>query len=409
MTIQRRAGIRVVLLMVLALLALQLPGTVYAVNIVSTVNIVYDVADFQLYTGSIEKDVDYNIRQKTETTTTGIMILRNTSKTGLMYRIDKTSYGGTNASTNKVVETRNYYMCVRLRLTDDYDWPAKISQLAEHKDYIPLTELSEFKVFLNGRGYSGDGYVRYYNGTYSEIDIGIPIANDIVSIILSPNSFTYDGKAKIPDVVSARLKNGDLVNGRMYDVFYVDANDRDITPINPGTYYVLLKGTGIYGTGRKAFTIEGGSEALHVHIWDSGTITTQPTATSPGIKIYTCTVCGETKTEVIPKLKITVPWKPSMQKPVAGKTRITVKWKHFRQTSKKQKKIWKKIRKVQVQCAADKTFRNNVKTTTAGKSKTKAAIRGLKKNTTYYVRVRYFDGTGYSKWSSVKKIKTKKN
>jgi (E)-4-hydroxy-3-methylbut-2-enyl-diphosphate synthase len=32
----------------------------------------------------------------------------------------------------------------------------------------------------------------------------------------------------------------------------------------------------------------------------------------------------------------------------------------------------------------------------------------LAKKTNYYVRVRYFDGTGYSKWSSVKKIKTKK-
>ena len=61
-----------------------------------------------------------------------------------------------------------------------------------------------------------------------------------------------------------------------------------------------------------------------------------------------------------------------------------------------------------IQCATDKAFKNIVKTTTVGKNKTKAAIKGLKKNTTYYVRVRYYDGTGYSTWSSVKKIKTKK-
>ena len=42
-----------------------------------------------------------------------------------------------------------------------------------------------------------------------------------------------------------------------------------------------------------------------------------------------------------------------------------------------------------------------------GKKKTKAVIKGLAKKTTYYVRVRYFDGTGYSAWSGVKKIKTK--
>lgn len=33
---------------------------------------------------------------------------------------------------------------------------------------------------------------------------------------------------------------------------------------------------------------------------------------------------------------------------------------------------------------------------------------GLKKKTTYDVRVRYYDGKGYSSWSKVKKIKTKK-
>ena len=393
------------LILMLAILFVMLPDTASAENTVSSVNIKYDVADFQLYTGSIEKDVNNNITLKTEITTDGVTINRNFSNTGLEYKIGINSYSGTNASTSNVVESRSYYMCIHLQLNSGYDWPAEISRLAKQKTYIPLTELSEFKVFLNGKGYTGDGYVRL-NENYNEIDVSVPIANDIVSINLSSDSFTYDGKAKIPNVVAARLKNGDLVNSRMYDVFYVDVNDREITPIYPGTYYVLLKGTGIYGTGKKAFTIEGGSEALHVHIWDSGKITTPPTTKSSGIKTYTCTICGETKTEVIPRL--TVSNKPSILKPVAGKNSITVKWKHFKHTSQKAKKIWKKIKKVQIQCATDKAFKNIVKTTTVGKNKTKAAIKGLKKNTTYYVRVRYYDGTGYSAWSSVKKIKTKK-
>ena len=74
---------------------------------------------------------------------------------------------------------------------------------------------------------------------------------------------------------------------------------------------------------------------------------------------------------------------------------------------KKTKKICKKIKKVQVQCATDKGFTNILKTAMVGKSKTSAAVKVLKKNTTYYIRIRYFDGTGYSKWST-KKIKTKK-
>ena len=110
----------------------------------------------------------------------------------------------------------------------------------------------------------------------------------------------------------------------------------------------------------------------------------------------------------IPKTEqITVTKKPSIKKPAATKNKITVKWKHFKHTSKKAKKIWKKIKKVQVQCATDKGFKNIVKDVKVSRGKTKYAIKGLSKKTTYYVRVRYYDGTGYSAWSGVKKVKTK--
>ncbi|MCM1330784.1 MAG: hypothetical protein NC253_15290 [Ruminococcus sp.] len=37
------------------------------------------------------------------------------------------------------------------------------------------------------------------------------------------------------------------------------------------------------------------------HTWDSGVITTQPTAETDGVKTYTCTACQKTKTESVPK------------------------------------------------------------------------------------------------------------
>ena len=46
---------------------------------------------------------------------------------------------------------------------------------------------------------------------------------------------------------------------------------------------------------------ECGAEEVGAHTWDSGVVTTEPTATTDGVKTYTCTVCGATKTEVIPK------------------------------------------------------------------------------------------------------------
>lgn len=38
----------------------------------------------------------------------------------------------------------------------------------------------------------------------------------------------------------------------------------------------------------------------HTHVWDEGTVTVAPTETTPGVRTYTCTVCGKTRTEIIP-------------------------------------------------------------------------------------------------------------
>lgn len=157
-------------------------------------------------------------------------------------------------------------------------------------------------------------------------------------------------------------------------------------------------------------------------VWAAGSHTFGPwsvakaaSTTESGIESHTCSGCGFTELREIPRLPepitvskepITVSKKPTIKNPAAAKGKITVNWKHFKQT-KKTKSIWKKIKKVQVQCATDKGFANIVKSTMVGKKKTKAAIKGLAKKTTYYVRVRYYDGTGYSAWSKVKKVKTK--
>lgn len=39
---------------------------------------------------------------------------------------------------------------------------------------------------------------------------------------------------------------------------------------------------------------------LHTHTWDDGVVTQKPTAAEPGVKTYTCTICGQTRTEAIP-------------------------------------------------------------------------------------------------------------
>ncbi len=58
----------------------------------------------------------------------------------------------------------------------------------------------------------------------------------------------------------------------------------------------------------KICTVCGAENTRSGHSWNSGTVTTPATEYVTGEKLYTCTVCGETKTEVIPKLAHTHKW-----------------------------------------------------------------------------------------------------
>ena len=44
------------------------------------------------------------------------------------------------------------------------------------------------------------------------------------------------------------------------------------------------------------------------HKWDNGKVTKEPTATEDGVKTFTCTACGETKTEAIPATGEEILW-----------------------------------------------------------------------------------------------------
>ena len=47
-------------------------------------------------------------------------------------------------------------------------------------------------------------------------------------------------------------------------------------------------------------TTENTVPATGAHTWDNGTVTTEPTETTPGVRTFTCAVCSQTKTEVVP-------------------------------------------------------------------------------------------------------------
>jgi len=65
------------------------------------------------------------------------------------------------------------------------------------------------------------------------------------------------------------------------------------------------------------------------HKWDNGKVTKNATTTAEGIKTITCTVCGEKKTESIPKLA-------KRANPLKIKARTAkVKYKKFKKKAQK--------------------------------------------------------------------------
>ncbi len=59
------------------------------------------------------------------------------------------------------------------------------------------------------------------------------------------------------------------------------------------------------------------------HTWDAGKITKQPTSTATGIKTYTCTICGATKTETLPVTKLKAPTAKAVVNANGG---FTISW-----------------------------------------------------------------------------------
>ncbi len=123
------------------------------------------------------------------------------------------------------------------------------------------------------------------------------------------------------------------------------------------------------------------------HNYGSGVVTAEPTYTSNGEKTYTCSVCLETKTEVIPMLD-----------PAAPNAKITT-------SSGKPKISWNAVEgaeKYEVYRSIDGVNYSLLIST----SKTSVTNTGAKIGTTYYYKVRAINAAGNSsEFSAVKSMK----
>ena len=132
--------------------------------------------------------------------------------------------------------------------------------------------------------------------------------------------------------------------------------------------------------------------------WDKGAPGTKITVTADTVLTALWKDAPEGEQVTLKKLK-------SVKLKAVSAKKLEISWK------KLSKKEQKKIQKIEIQYSTDKTFQTDVKTKWAKKGKASYTIKGLKKNTKYWVRIRAWKKDGniiyVSKWVTKGK-KTKK-
>ena len=278
-------------------------------------------------------------------------------------------------------------------------------------------------------------------------------SNQVFNVKYNGNGYytiTHKKSNKVLDMYSGGTYFGTNLN--IYSSNNTDAQKWILKSDGKGYYYIIAKNSGLY------IDVKDGKATNYNNVWgyignqsnaqkwkflctehtlDSGKITKSATCTTTGTKIYTCTVCGETKTETI-KAKghkeQTVKGKPATFKE-AGKTEgshcsvcgeILVAQKEIAKlgapslssvsaASKGFKATWKSVSKIdgyQIQYSTSSSFKNAKKVTVSGyKSKSKI-VKNLKAKKKYFVRIRAYkkiNGSNkYSDWSAKKTVTTKK-
>lgn len=98
--------------------------------------------------------------------------------------------------------------------------------------------------------------------------------------------------------VTVETKNTEVKNTGRSEITVTDAKGKETT-VKPGTSTTVNKeSASSSGSSGGSYT----PPTQHTHTWDAGVVTKEPTCTETGVKTYTCTTCGATKTEAIAAL-----------------------------------------------------------------------------------------------------------
>ena len=144
------------------------------------------------------------------------------------------------------------------------------------------------------------------NITLSESASGAVVAagsgTTIDNVVNSAPGAAVTGSGTVKNIasdtdVTVETRNTEVKNTGRSEITVTDAKGKETT-VKPGTSATVNKESASSGGS------SGGSYTppAHTHTWDAGVVTEEPTCTEPGVKTYTCTTCGATKTETTPAL-----------------------------------------------------------------------------------------------------------
>ena len=170
-----------------------------------------------------------------------------------------------------------------------------------------------------------------------------------------------------------------------------------------GLYADDVSDFGIIDVWSEEFPGENTGACMYIQALRAGNATVTATANQNGLswtKTIKIHVTDPSAQELVTLKKL-----KSVKLKALSAKKLEISWKKL---SKKEKK---QIQKIQIQYSTDKTFKTGVKTKWGKTSKTSYTIKGLKKNTKYWVRTRAYTKSGkftyVSKWITKNK-KTKK-
>jgi hypothetical protein len=246
-------------------------------------------------------------------------------------------------------------------------------------------------------------------------------------VSLSKNKYVYSGKAKNP-TVTVNYGQITLVKDRDYSVSYSDNK-------NVGMAKVVITGKGNYtgsttlsfsitqalntvSVSKSKFSLNAKTSAQNVQI--KATKTGGSFAYTSSDKKVTVSKSGKVKIpkNYVGKVIITVSAGNNNYKTAKAKVTVTVTLRGTKLSSvtntKGQKMTvkWSKNANVagyEIQYSTDKNFKKSVKSVSVSKVGTvSTTVSGLKKGSTYYVRIRTQIGKNYSDWSASKTVKISK-